>query len=71
MTYSEKEETHMLQKDLFKIGKAIVIEGIKAVAFGAGINIARQSINLVSSKDAKTIKEVLSNLDTTLDTLIK
>lgn len=61
----------MLQKDLFKIGKAIIIEGTKAVAFGAGINIVSQSVNLATDENIKTIKDLVSGLDISLDKIIK
>lgn len=61
----------MLQKDLFKIGKAIVIEGTKAVAFGAGISIVSQSVNLATNENVKTMKDLVSGLDISLDKIIK
>lgn len=61
----------MLQKDLLKIGKAIVIEGTKAVAFGAGISIVSQSVNLATNENVKTMKDLVSGLDISLDKIIK
>lgn len=61
----------MLQKDLLKIGKAIVIEGTKAVAFGAGISIVSQTVNLATNENVKTMKDLVSGLDISLDKIIK
>mgnify|MGYP004700534663 FL=1 len=61
----------MLKNDLLHLSKRIVIEGSKSIAFGAGINIASQSVKLMKSGDVKFGKELLSALDISLKTLTK
>lgn len=61
----------MLKTDLFKVSSKIIIEGTKAVTFGAGLTLARQVIVNSSNTDTKTIKDLIKTLDTSLDTLLK
>lgn len=61
----------MLNKDLLHIGSRIVIEGTKAVTFGAGITLATQATHLLTSGDVKSGKALVKALDISLKTLIK